>query len=170
MAMAGEATSDGATAPHDNISFFNAYGADDAAMADPQGIAQSYLFFAGSALSARTSSQSVSYISAGCIATNGAVTTDLQLPDGADVQGVRMFYYNQGQAGDVTAFLTSYDGAGGLVDHLAASSTMDEGYASEYFALTTPLVVDAFTQSLVLTANIDAGLRLCGLRVFYAAP
>lgn len=169
MAMAGDATSDGAATPQD-IQYFHASGADDGALADPRGIGDSYLFIAGSALSPRTSSQTVSYIGAGCIATNDAVTTDLQLPDGAEILGVRVYYYNSGQPGAVRTFLTSYDGAGSFFDHLNMPSTFDDGYASEYFPLPTPLVVDNFSQSLVLTANTSTGLQLCGLRVFYEAP
>lgn len=169
-ALAMEASSDGAAAPQ-NISFFNAPGADDAALAVPQAV-DTYLFVAGSAFKPRSSSQSVTYAGAGCISSTEAVTTDLQLPDGAEIFGVRTYYYNMGQLGSVTTFLTVYDGAGNYTDLLAAPSTMNAGYASEYFYFDfgTGPIVDNLPQSCVLTARTGTDLLLCGMRVYYGAP
>ncbi len=167
-ALAMEASSDGAAAPQ-NISFFNAPGADDAALADPLAVFK-YQFVAGSAFNSRTSSQSVTYAGAGCINSSAAVTTDLQLPDGAEIYGVRTYYYNMGQPGDVTTFLTVYDGAGNYVDLLAAPSTFDSGYASQHFPLDPNEIVDNLSQSYVLTARTSTDVLICGMRVFYAIP
>lgn len=167
-AMAMEATSDGAAAPH-NFSFYNAPGADDAALASPQ-VLDSYLFVAGSAFHPRTSAQSVTYAGAGCISSSAAVTTDLQLPDGAAVYGVRTYYYNLGAPTSVYTSLTVYDGAGNFTDLLSEPSTLNGGYASEYFDFDPDLIVDNIPQSYVLTGNISSDAQLCGMRVFYGAP
>lgn len=151
---------------------------DEAAMTNAQGRAlaavqagpNGYLFLAGSAFHPRTSSQTLTYEGSGCISSDDAVTTDLQLPEGAVINGIRIYYYNMGQPGNVTTFLTVYDGAGTYTDLLVSDSTQDLGYASEYEALPSPETVDNLSQAYVLTANTDTGTQFCGVRVFYAAP
>src|SRR5690606_34327933 len=108
------------------------------------------------------------YPGAGCTYSNLALTTDIQLPDGAKILGVRSFYYNNNQPSDsLTMFLSSYDGAGGLTDHLVMASTFSNGYEDEYASLAMPLLVDNFSQAYVLTATMNSGIRFCGMRVFY---
>lgn len=168
-ALGGEASSDGPVGAS-NTSFFHAPGADDFGATAPQGGTIAYLFIAGSALHPRTSGQAVTYEGGGCIASDGAVTTDLQLPDGAFILGVRTYYYNMGQPGDLVTYVTIYDGAGVVNDLLSEASTLDSGFVSEHFELSPPATVDNISQSYVLTASIDAGLELCGMRVFYEVP
>ena len=167
--QATEASFDGAEEPGNHV-VFHAPGADEAGLFAPTGAANDYLFVAGSAFNARTSTQTVTYPGAGCINSTAAVTTDLQLPQGAEIQGIRTYYYDMASAGSVGTYLTVYDGAGGSSDLLNQDSTLESGYASEYFNLAVPVVVDNLAQSYVLTANMAANLRFCGMRVFYDAP
>ncbi|MEZ5463217.1 hypothetical protein [Dokdonella sp.] len=166
--FATEATSDGFP-PAQNVSYYHAPGPDLASdgSAAPSGGTQ-YLFLAGSAFTPRTSSQTVSYPGGGCSFSDNALTTSLELPEGATVQGVRLYYYNNGLPSSVGLFLTAYTGAGGTSDLLTGSSSEDTGYASEYFAASTPLSIDYAGQSYVLTATMNSGQRLCGMRVFYS--
>ncbi len=167
-AFATEATSDGFP-PAQNLNYYNVPGADQAtdSLAAPLG-GSDYLFLAGSAFTPRTSSQTVSYPGSGCTFTDGAITTSLELPNGASVQGVRLYYYNNASPGSVSLFFTAYTGDSGLTDLLTGSSTVATGYASEYFPASSPVVIDNGGQAYVLTSTMSAGLRLCGMRVFYS--
>ncbi len=146
---------------------------DDVASPAPSGVggAFGYLFVAGSAFSPRSSASPMTYAGGGCIkSTNDFVATDLQLPDGITVLGIRSYYYNNGQAGNVSAALTTYDGAGAFTDHVIGASTLNTGYADEYFALTTPLVIDNLSRSHVLLGQTAADMLFCGIRVYFQYP
>lgn len=167
-ASASEATSEGFP-PAQNLNYFHVPGADQAidGMAAPLGV-YAYLFIAGSAFTPRTSSQTVSYPGGGCTYSDAALTTSLELPSNAEIQGVRLYYYNTTPASTVHVFLTTYPGDGSLSDQLSSPSTLSTGYASEYFPFATPLVVDNFNQAYVLTASMNPSTRLCGMRVYYS--
>jgi len=167
--IASEATSDGFP-PAQNLDYTHLPGADQDTDggAAPLGGNNFYLFVAGSAFTPRTSAQSVTYPGAGCSTSTNGITTSLQLPDGAEVQGVRLFYYNNGTPGSaVGLFLTAYTGVGGINDLLTGTSTQTTGYTSEFFAAPSALVIDNANQSYVLTATMGASVRFCGIRVFY---
>lgn len=166
---ATEASNNGAEAAGNNI-FFHAPGADEAGPMSPVGAPDDYLFVTGSAFTPRTSTQTVTYPGAGCISFDGFVTTDLQLPQGTAIQGVRLYYYDMATPGSVSVFVNSFDGAGGFTSLLTGASTVETGYSSEYFAFGSPVIVDNLSQSLSLIASMATGLRFCGMRVFYDAP
>lgn len=130
-----------------------------------------YLFVAGSAFSPRSSSAPMTYVSGGCIKSPADfVVTDLQLPDGVTVLGIRSYYYNNGQSGSVDAALTSYDGAGAFTDHVFVQSTMNTGYADEYSAAATPAVIDNYARAYTLLGSTDADMQFCGIRVYFQYP
>ncbi len=167
-AFANEATSDGFP-PAQNLSYYNVPGADQATDGVAAPFAGSaYLFLAGSAFTPRTSSQTVTYSGGGCSYSDAALTTSLELPDNAMIQGVRLFYYSTAPANLVGMFLTRYTGDGSFTDLLTGTSTISTGYASEYFSLPAPVAIDNSGQSYALTATMVAGARLCGMRVFYS--
>lgn len=148
--------------------FLHEPGADDAVERPAATQATSrWLFVPAAAFVRRTSTQSLTVPGPGCIYSNDMLNADLQLPSGAVVVGVRTYYYNQGQAGVVRTWLTSYGGDGGYTDHIGQNSTGNTGYTSEYFGAPTPLTVDHYSRSYALNARIDSNLRLCGMRVFY---
>jgi len=171
-AVAREGTTDGAPVRPTALSH-HLSAVDDAVPSAPAGVSGStgYLFVAGSAFTSRDSSNAVSYAGAGCVvSTSNYVVTDLQLPDGANVLGIRSYYYNNGQPGSVAATLTSYDGAGGFTDHVIGNSTMNTGYADEYFGAVTPPVIDNASLSYALLGKTVANTQFCGIRVFFQYP
>ncbi len=129
-----------------------------------------YLFVAGSALNSRDSSATVTYPGAGCSTTSGALTTDLQLPEGSTLVGVRTYYYDNAASGDVMTFVTRYDGLGNFTDLLVNTLPHASGYANSYTALSSPEVINNANYAYVLTVNTGTGTRICGLRVFYQVP
>lgn len=160
--------SPGGSASTQNLNYNNAPGADqnfDGPAAIMGGSA--YLFIAGSAFTQRASNQTVTYPGGGCSYSNFALTTSLELPDAALIEGVRLYYYSASPTDNVSLFMTTYPGDGTSTDVLVSTSTLGTGYASEYFALGTPATIDNFSRSTVLTASMDANTRLCGMRVFY---
>ncbi len=109
----------------------------------------------------------MSYGGSGCTASNAGVTTDVQLPVGAQVEGIRLYYFDDAASGGVGLFFTTYDGIGGSNDLLNEASTLKVGYSSEYFALDSPYVFDGFTNAHVITATMNDEQYFCGARVFY---
>jgi hypothetical protein len=171
--LASEASQDGANfPPAQNLNYFHAPGADQVGSPSlaPTGTSSTYLFVAGSAFTPRSSAQTVSYPGAGCTYSNDAVTTDVQLPNGSSVFGVRLYYYDLNTTGGVGLFFTNYDGAGEFVDLLNQGSTLESGYSSEYFALPEPAVIDNAGGSYVLSSTMSPNLRFCGARIFYSLP
>ena len=168
FAFATEAMTDGFP-PAQNLNYHHMPGPDMAADGTnaPAGVAGQYLFLAGSAFTPRASDQTITYPAAGCTNSSGGfVVTSLELPDGAEVFGLRLYYYNNGSSGSVSGALSSYTGDGGYTDHILGNSTGNTGYSSEYFQATS-LVIDN-SQSYALLGSTGAGLSLCGIRVFYA--
>ena len=134
-----------------------------------------YLFVAGSALRPRNNTASWNIDSSGgCIYTNSAneiFNVDLQLPDGATIEYLRLYYYDTA-AGDNRAWVTSYDGADGFADLITVASTGTAGYGTTLSPLSS-VVVDNFNYSYLLNWRaVTAGetSQLCGLRVFYNLP
>lgn len=153
-----------------NSGYAKVLGTKDGADETAAVLESKYLFIAGSAFTPRASSQTVTYPGAGCTYSNMALTTSLELPDGAVIDGVRLYYYSTNASSHVKAAVTSYDGGGSFEDLVFGTSSGSAGYADEYFALSTPKLVDNFSESLVLVALQDAGTRFCGMRVFYDTP
>lgn len=167
-AIADEGSADGSR-PANIFSSNDAPGADqnfDAPAAVLGGT--DYLFIAGSAFTPRTSGQTVTYPGGGCAYSDLALTTSLELPDAAVIEGVRLYYYSTSPTDNISLYMTTYPGDGTSTDVLTAASTLGTGYANEYFALGTPATLDNFSRSTVLTASMDANTRLCGMRVFYS--
>lgn len=171
-AHAAEASSEGPGFPEaQNFNYIHAPGPDEDARlgAAPAGSNQ-YLFVAGSAFTPRSSAQTVSYPGSGCTFSDAAVTTDVQLPSGTEVLGVRLYYYDMATAGSVGIFFTNYNGAGGTSDLITGSSTLESGYSSEFFSPPASVFIDNTSGSYVLTATMAAGQRFCGARLFIAQP
>lgn len=168
-ALATEATTDGFP-PAQNLNYYHMPGPDMTAdgITAPTG-GSDYLFVAGSAFTPRSSSTTVTYPGGGCINASGSyVVTSLELPQGAEISGVRIFYYNNGSANSATAALTSYAGDGGSSDLIFGTTTQNTGFVSEYFMPSSPpLVINNGGQAYALLASTGSGLQLCGMRVFY---
>jgi hypothetical protein len=171
-AYAAEASSEGPGFPEaQNLNYFHAPGPDeDARMSAAPSGSDQYLFIAGSAFTPRTSAQTVTYPGSGCTFSDAAVTTDVQLPSGTSVLGVRLYYYDMATTGGVGIFFTNYNGAGATSDLITATSTMESGYSSEFFGAPASVIIDNSSGSYVLTATMAPGLRFCGARLFLSQP
>ena len=128
------------------------------------------MFVAGSALHPRTSSATLTYSGAGCSNANEAITTDLQLPNGSTLEGVRTYYYDNAAPGRITIFVTKYDGTGATSDIIMSSLPDATGHASVLTSPSATEVIDNVNQSYVLTASTGTDVRICGFRVFYSMP
>lgn len=167
-ALADEATSDGFP-PSQNLSVNHVPGSDQGldGTTAPLGGGSTYLFVAGSAFTPRTSAQTVTYPGGGCSYSTGALATSLELPDFAQIEGVRVYYYSTDASANVGLFLTNYPGDGSADDLLTETSSFGSGYSDEFFDADPALTVDNLSGSYVLTATMEAGTRFCGMRVFY---
>lgn len=135
-----------------------------------------YLWIAGSSFHPRNSSVNFEYVGAGCItsltggtSTNESFTVSFRLPDGSTIKGLRFYYYDSSNLGSYLT-VTSYDGAGGYVDHVGVYSEGEEGFGSSYVPLTEPYTVSSFDDAFVVNWYPDeAGytMQLCGARLFY---
>lgn len=132
-----------------------------------------YAFVAGSALRPRNSTADWMVASSGgCLYTNALgeiFNVDLQLPDGATIEFLRLYYYDT-SADDNRAWVTSYDGAGNYSDLITVASTGNVGYGQALSA-SPSVVVDNYSNNYVLQWTSDTAgntSQLCGLRVFYS--
>jgi hypothetical protein len=95
----------------------------------------------------------------------------LDIPNGARIDYLRIFYYDAAVS-DSTAFITTYNGVGGLVDITAVNSAGTSGYGyaiSDYIGH----IVDNFNNAYVFNwrpNQLGAQTQLCGLRVAYRLP
>jgi hypothetical protein len=92
---------------------------------------------------------------------------DLELPQGAVVQGLRVYYYNT-QTPDGSVQTWNYTGS--TATFLGSTSTTGHsGFSSNYQAFTTPYTVDHFSASLGVVPWVvhNTTYRFCGVRVFY---
>ncbi|HNT54586.1 MAG TPA: hypothetical protein PKG95_07730 [Anaerolineaceae bacterium] len=133
-----------------------------------------YLYVTGSALRPRDGAYNwLSTGSGGCIYTTvgGLFNVDLQLPEGAGIDYLRIFYYDT-SASDANAWITSYDGEGNFDDLVYVGSTGTAGYGTALSDFTRVYVHNA-NQSLVLNwrpNDASSAMQLCGLRIAYHMP
>lgn len=138
--------------------------------------ANDYLWIAGVSFKPRSTSTEYFDAGNGCLVSNtggGAVndsfTVPFRLPTNSVLRGVRFYYYDA-DAGSSSLSITSYDGVGGFIDHVFATSDGSSGYGSIYQALGTPFTVVASARAFVLNwypSVAGSSMRLCGARVFY---
>lgn len=133
---------------------------------------------AGSNFTPRGSTTTYSYTGGGCMQRNSNdgdswFTTDIQVPDGATIDFLRVYYNDADASFDINTELWAFDAAGGTTLIAEADSSGSPGYSSagsDFFAH----VVDNLNQSLVIVASIQAGvganLALCGVRIRYQMP
>lgn len=104
--------------------------------------------------------------------TGGTAWTDhtLQLPQGAEIDYLRIYFYDNDAANNASAFLFSFDDTGGYTQIATAESTGTPGWSSmgsgffSYF-------VDNINQSLSLRLSYGGGttgsLQICAVRLRY---
>lgn len=129
-----------------------------------------YLFITGSALTPYNSTGTVSYHTGGCASSSTWLTTDLQLPHGSTLLGVRTYYYDNAAAGVARTGVSKYDGLGTSTTVSLNDMPHSTGYNNVYYSPASTEVIDNFSNSYVLYANTGTDTRICGFRVFYSIP
>ncbi|MBN1920531.1 MAG: hypothetical protein JW892_04755 [Anaerolineae bacterium] len=135
-----------------------------------------YEFVAGSTLRPRFSTTTWSWGGAGgCIyATanaNEVFNVPLSLPEGSRIDYLRLYFYDT-SASNSTAWLSYYNGAGGLVDLPNPTGVVSSGNSGYGTTLSTYMghIVDNLNHAYVLNWKpvVSGGtMMLCGLRVAY---
>lgn len=137
--------------------------------------------YPGTAFHRRNSTVGYAYYGGGCTyltAANGAnednnaLSTRLDLPDGAIIVGVEFQYRDTDTVNNSRLYLYRFDGAGGIASVALLNSSGNGGYGSSY---TTNLntTYDSFNYSYSLvwySGAVGLNHALCGVRVKYAYP
>lgn len=143
----------------------------------PAGSLYAYQSVAGSTFHPLDSNTSYSYPGNGCIAKTGGAESRfvhrIVLPQGAVVRFLRLYYYDT-SASDLSAFFTTYDGAG----NYSEVTTVSSGSGPTGFATTLSpalnFTVDRYTSAINVLVNLsnqnNETLRFCGVRIAYEAP
>jgi len=133
-----------------------------------------YHFVAGTTLRPRDSSTAWDYTGGGCVsaaAGNDLFNIHLDLPDGARIDYLRIFYRDT-SAANSRSWITSYDGAGNLDDIITLTYSDNSGYGTKLSAYSGH-IVDTYNRAYVLNwvpYQIGSSMRLCGFRVAYRLP
>ena len=113
------------------------------------------------------------YYGAGCTyRTGGTPFTehDVQLPQGAVIDYLRIYYYDNDANNNAAAYLFSYDGAGNLTQIASASSTGTPGQSSTgsgFFSYPVDNVNEGLSLRLSYGSATTSNLRICGVRIRY---
>ncbi len=130
-----------------------------------------YYFVPAGGFVRRDSINSLANVGLGCIGSdvNATLNADVQLPAGAEILGVRIFYHAPNAGDQIRGWFTSYDGAGGYTDLISASTTQTGGYFSEYFTPGTTFSIDPVTFAYALNTRFlgSTDVEMCGMRVFW---
>lgn len=130
-----------------------------------------YFHAAGSSLTPRDSSTGWIYQGTGCVSANGGndiFSMHLDLPEGARIDYLRL-YYRDTSANSSTAWITTYDAAGGFNDLTSVTSSGAAGYGTALSPFVNHVVNNA-ARAYVLNwqpNQTGASMQLCGLRVAY---
>ncbi len=146
----------------------------------------SYTRIAGSAFHRRSRAVDYGYAGGGCTylrTPDGTMTADVNLPAGADLYGMRVYYKDQLITGTLAITLTEYDGLGNSTP-LVVLTTTDyfdgNGYTDIYTDVQTiPYTVNPELHALAVEVSLSTPLtdtgalgqaQFCGVRLGYAAP
>jgi hypothetical protein len=143
-----------------------------------QGGGTVFLRAAGSNFAPRDSDTAFSYGGAGCTQRDSNLgdswfTYDVQLPDGAVIDFLRVYFNDTNASCDINSELWAFDGAGGITLLAEANSSGAPGFSSagsDFFAHP----VNNLQQSLVVVVSIQGGVgasvQNCGVRLRYQSP
>jgi hypothetical protein len=139
----------------------------------PSAVATLFKFIAGSNFHPREATTTHSYGNAGCLyktSTSGYLVSDLQLPQGAEIDLVSLYFNDTNANYNAEVWLYAYDGLGGFTEiaHVASIGSPGQNFANS--ALISH-IVDNSTESLGLVVGTgsanDSSVRICGVRVRY---
>lgn len=133
-----------------------------------------FLRLAGVNFRPRDSDMEYEYGGSGCMYRSDSVGeiyfyADVQIPDGAEIDYLRVYYYDNSTAYDASSFLFSFDGEGNYTEiaHATGSDTPGYGNAGSGFF---SYFVENTNGALVVNANLpssDDTLMFCGVRIRY---
>lgn len=128
---------------------------------------------AGSNFHARETTTTYSYGGAGCTyrtSPSGFLVSDLQLPEGAEIDFVRLYFDDTNASDDAHLWLYSYDGLGGFNQITTVSSSGTPGQSSAGSGFFSH-IVDNTAESLGFVAGTDSAddtsVRICRVRLRY---
>ena len=141
--------------------------------ADPN--ATTYFKFIGaSAFTPISSDMAYGYGGAGCIyRTGGTEFTDhtLQVPQGAVIDYLRVFFYDNDPVNNAEAIIWSYDGAGNSYRVTKVGSAGTPGWSSAGTVEPFTYAANNRNETLILRLDYEAAtsenLQICGVRVRY---
>jgi hypothetical protein len=114
------------------------------------------------------------YYTSGCMyRTGGSSYTEhsLELPQGAEIDYLRVYFYDNDATHDAAAHLYAYDGLGGSTTIATVSSSgATATYTSEgsgYFSHVVDNAEEALSLSLYYGSATTSALRICGVRIRY---
>jgi hypothetical protein len=129
--------------------------------------------YAGSSFHPRDSTTTFNYGGFGCLYRTGGstwFTIDVQVPDGAEIDFFRIYFYDNDADNNVIAYLYSFDGAGSADELDVAASSDTPGFSSAGSGFLSH-IVDTTSESISLVVGFDEGnnsnLAFCGVRIRY---
>ena len=102
---------------------------------------------------------------------NNALSTRLDIPDGAVILGVEFQYRDADAVNDSRLYLYRFDGAGGIATVALVNSSGNAGYGSSYTSTNLNAAYDLFNYSYSLvwySGGVGINHAICGARVKYA--
>lgn len=131
---------------------------------------------AGANFHPREATTTHQYSGAGCVsrtASSGFLVSDLQLPDGAEIDFLRLYFDDTSDANEAHAWLYAYDGLGGFTQVAAVSSSGAPGHSSAgsgFFSHTVDNTAEALGLVIGFDSASDSSVAVCGVRVRYSVP
>ena len=113
------------------------------------------------------------YHGRGCVYRTGGedrYSHDLQLPEGAEIDYLRLYFYDIDPVNDAQAWLYAYDGYGNYTEVVSVSSSGTPGQStagSGFFSHTVDNVDEALAIMLSYSTATNDDLRICGVRIRY---
>lgn len=133
-----------------------------------------YLFISANTFTAYDSTTAHSYYNGGCIYHTGGsgwMEHSLELPDGAVVDQVRLYYFDNDPTNNAGMYLAAYDGAGNTSAIVTANTSgAVNGYSfidSAVFNRVVNNSAEALSMSIHFGSATTNTLRICGVRVRY---
>lgn len=140
----------------------------------------SYYVVAGATLRGRSSTTGYAYDSSGCshvtsgTGTGTILNTELQLPEGAVIKYLRVYYRDTNPSNGVTGYITRYQPGQGTADLVNASSggSFAGGFGFVVSSEITETVTNApYAYTLIGWPDVaNSANQICGLRVAYYSP
>lgn len=131
-----------------------------------------FMRFAATAFVPYSSTTSWDYSGAGCISFTGVADywfdIDVQVPTGAVLDYVRVFFNDTDATHDVRAILYTFDGAGGFTSIADATSAGTPGFSSEgsgFFSHVVNTTNESIALRLAVPGNVN---EVCDVRIRYS--